>query len=72
MTTRDITDTFEELYGAQVSPTLVSKVTAAVQQELEACQARALKMYIQPYILIVSMSALDTKAGYIKKKSVQT
>jgi len=40
MTTRDITDTFEELYGAQVSPALVSKVTAAVQQELEAWQER--------------------------------
>ena len=42
MTTRDTTDTFSELYGAEVSPTFVSKVTVTVLQEFEQWQSRAL------------------------------
>ena len=30
MTTREIVETFQEMYGAEVSPTLVSRVTDAV------------------------------------------
>jgi putative transposase len=42
MTTRDIADTFQEMYGAQVSHTLISKVTDAVIEEVIAWQARPL------------------------------
>jgi len=34
MTTRDIVATFKELYGADVSPTLVSKVSEAVMEKV--------------------------------------
>lgn len=34
MTTRDIVDTFKEMYDADVSPTLISKVTDAVIEEV--------------------------------------
>src|SRR5665213_2192995 len=42
MTTRDIAETFKEMYGAEVSHTLISKVTEAVIDEVIAWQARPL------------------------------
>lgn len=42
MTTRDIADTFRELYGAEVSPSLISKVTEAVWETVQAWQTRPL------------------------------
>jgi len=42
MTTRDIAETFKEMYGAEVSHTLISKVTEAVMEEVIAWQARPL------------------------------
>lgn len=43
MTTRDIADALEEMYGADVSPTLISKVTEAVLDEVLAWQNRPLE-----------------------------
>ncbi len=34
MTTRDIVATFKEMYDADVSPTLISKVTDAVKEQV--------------------------------------
>ncbi len=42
MTTRDIADTFKEMYGAEVSHSLISKVTEAVIDEVIAWQGRPL------------------------------
>ena len=42
MTTRDIAETFKEMYGADVSHTLISKVTEGVIDEVIAWQARPL------------------------------
>jgi len=42
MTTRDIADTFKEMYGADVSHSLISKVTESVIDEINAWQARPL------------------------------
>ncbi len=42
MTTRDIADAFKEMYGADVSHTLISKVTDAVIDEVNAWQTRPL------------------------------
>lgn len=42
MSTRDIVAAFGELYGAEVSPTLVSRVTEAVIEAVEAWQHRPL------------------------------
>lgn len=42
MSTRDIVAAFEEMYGAEVSPTLVSKVTEAVLERVEEWQSRPL------------------------------
>ena len=42
MTTRDIADTFKEMYGADVSHTLIANVTEAVYETVKAWQARPL------------------------------
>lgn len=42
MTTRDIADTFKEMYGADVSHNLISKVTESVIEEVIAWQTRPL------------------------------
>lgn len=42
MTTREITDTFKEMYDADVSPTLISKVTDSVKEQVIAWQNRPL------------------------------
>lgn len=42
MTTREIVDAFDEWYGADISPTLVSKVTNAVIEQVVEWQSRPL------------------------------
>ncbi|TWX52518.1 IS256 family transposase, partial [Colwellia hornerae] len=42
MTTREIVDTFKEMYDADISPTLISRVTNAVIEEVIEWQARPL------------------------------
>ncbi|MGI2299146.1 IS256 family transposase [Candidatus Cardinium hertigii] len=43
MTTRDISDTFKELYGTEVSHSLISKVTESVIEEISVWQNRPLE-----------------------------
>jgi transposase-like protein len=42
MSTREIVTTFKELYGADASPSLISKVTDAVIEEVVEWQSRPL------------------------------
>ncbi len=42
MSTRDIVSAFKEMYGAEVSPTLISKVTEAVLEQVHEWQSRSL------------------------------
>ncbi len=42
MTTREIVTTFKEMYDADVSPTLISKVTDAVKEQVTEWQNRQL------------------------------
>ena len=42
MTTRDINDTFKEIYDVDVSPTLISKITDGVMDEVISWQNRPL------------------------------
>src|SRR5271170_5852840 len=43
MTTREIQGHLQEMYGVEVSPTLISEVTDAVMEEVKAWQNRALE-----------------------------
>jgi putative transposase len=57
MSTRDIQAQLEELYGVEVSPTLISNVTDAVTDEVKSWQSRAL----DPIYPIVYLDALVVK-----------
>lgn len=69
MTTREIQDHLLEIYGVEISPTLISQVTDAVSDEVKLWQARPLDA-IYP---IVYLDALMVKArdnGHIVNKAV--
>ena len=57
MTTRDIVDSFDEFYGAEVSPTLISRVTNAVIEKVDEWQTRPL----EPVYPIVYMDCIRLK-----------
>lgn len=55
MTTREIVATFKEMYDADVSPTLISKVTDAVKEQVTEWQNRPWMHFIPLFILTVSL-----------------
>ena len=68
MSTREIARTLEDLYGAEVSPSLISKVTEAVMDEVIAWQARPLDSVYQ----IVYLDALSVKIRHNKQVTNKT
>jgi hypothetical protein len=54
MTTRDIQAQLQELYGVEVSPTLISNVTEAVMEEVRQWQSRPLES-IYPIVYVDRM-----------------
>ena len=71
MTTRDISETIEEMYGATVSPSLISQITDKVLPEVEEWQSRELeKVYPILFLDAIHYKVRDegrvkTKAAYI-------
>jgi len=63
MTTREIVATFKEMYGAEVSPTLISKVTNAVLDEVIEWQSRPL----DPVYPIVYLDCIVVKVRQNKR-----
>jgi putative transposase len=69
MTTRDIQGHLQEMYGVEVSPGLISEVTAAVLDELKSWQSRPL----EPIYAIVYLDALFVKMrheGRVENRAV--
>jgi len=69
MSTRDIQDHMQEIYGLDVSPQLVSDITAAVCEDLHTWHSRAL----EPVYLVVYLDALVVKIrdkGVVANKSI--
>ncbi|MBV8709301.1 MAG: IS256 family transposase, partial [Acidobacteriaceae bacterium] len=69
MTTRDIQGHLEEMYGVEVSPTLISNVTEAVLEEVRNWQNRPL----DPLYPIVYLDALMVKVrdnGVVQNRAV--
>src|SRR3972149_5854237 len=69
LTTRDIQGHLEELYGSEVSPTLISAVTDTVLEDVTAWQSRPL----DSVYLIVYLDALHLKmrqSGQVKNQAV--
>ena len=71
MTTRDIQAHLAEVYGAEVSPSLVSKVTDVVAEEITSWQTRPLDpvypiLYIDALVLkIRDGGTVDNKAAHL-------
>jgi len=71
MTVRDIREHLEELYGVEVSPDLISRVTDNVLDELRAWQARPLEsvyciVYLDALVVkIRSKAGVQNKAIYV-------
>ena len=71
MTTRDIQGHLEEIYGVEVSPDLISKVTNEIMKDVQEWQARPL----DPIYPIVYFHAIVVKGrtdGRVSNKSVYT
>jgi putative transposase len=69
MTAREIQEALLELYGVEVSPDFVSRVTSAVWDEIQAWQSRPL----EPLYPVVYLDALVVKIrdeGVVRNKSV--
>ena len=69
MTTREIQAHLQEIYGLEVSPTLISNVTEAVQDEVREWQNRAL----EPIFPIVYLDALYVRMrdnGHVQNRAV--
>lgn len=69
MSTRDIVDSFQEMYGADVSPTLVSNVTAAVIDKVTEWQARPLEA-IYPILYLDALVVKIRKGKQVINQSV--
>ncbi len=57
MSTRDIVDTFEEMYGVDISPALVFQVTSSVMERIVEWQSRPL----EPVYPIVYLDCIVVK-----------
>lgn len=69
MTVREIQAHLQEMYGAEVSPTLISTVTDAVIEEVKAWQARPLDaLYPIVYLDCIHVKARDS--GTVRVKAV--
>ena len=63
MTTRDIEAQLQELYGVDVSHTLISNVTEAVEQERKLCRTAAWMLSIQSFTSMRWWSRCGMKDG---------
>lgn len=67
MTVREIQSHLQEMYGTEVSPTLISSVTDAVIEEVKAWQSRALDtLYPIVYMDCIHVKVRDSGAVKIK------
>lgn len=69
MTTRDIQGHLEEMYGVEVSPSLISEVTDAVQEEVKAWQSRPLEA-IYPIIYLDALYMKMRHEGRVDNRAV--
>ena len=69
LSTRDIQGQLEELYGAKVSPTLISNVTNAVMEDVRAWQSRPLSA-VYPILYFDALFVKSRQEGPVKNKAV--
>jgi transposase-like protein len=69
LSTRDIQGQLEELYGVEVSPTLISNVTNAVMDDVRAWQSRPLSA-VYPILYFDALFVKSRQEGPVKNKAV--
>jgi putative transposase len=69
MTTRDIQGHLEEIYGVEVSPTLISNVTDAVVEEVKAWQSRPLEA-VYPILYLDALHVKIREAGHVQNRAI--
>ena len=69
MTVREIQSHLEEMYGTEVSPTLISSVTDAVVEEVKAWQSRPLDA-VYPIVYLDCIHVKVRDSGVVKAKAV--
>lgn len=69
LSTRAIQGHLEELYGVEVSPTLISNVTEAVLEDVKAWQSRPLAS-VYPILYFDALIVKSREAGPVKNKAV--
>ena len=69
MTTREIQGHFEEIYGIEVSPTLISNVTDAVMEEVKLWQGRPLEE-LYPIVYLDALMVKVRDEGHIQNKAI--
>lgn len=69
LSTREIQDELIELYGAEISPTLISNVTNSVLDEVQAWQARPLDA-VYPILYFDCLFVKSRQEGPIRNKAV--
>lgn len=69
MTTRQIQQHLEEIYGVEVSPSLISSVTDAVMDEVRAWQSRPLEA-LYPIVYLDCLMVKIRDSGHIQNKAI--
>jgi putative transposase len=69
MTTRDIQAHLQEIYKVEVSPALISSVTAAVQEEVIAWQGRPLDA-LYPIVYLDALKVRMRDNGHVQNRAV--
>jgi putative transposase len=69
MSTRDIQAHLQELYGVELSPTLISHVTASVLEEVQAWQNRPLEA-VYPIVYLDALVVKVRDNGHVRNKAV--
>lgn len=69
MTTREIQGHLEELYHTELSPTLISNVTASVLEEVKAWQNRPLEA-LYPIVYLDAIQVKVRDEGQVQRKAV--
>ena len=69
MTTREIQGHLQELYGVEVSPSLISNVTDAVLEEVQAWQSRPLES-VYPLLFLDALHVKMRTSGHVESCAV--
>jgi len=69
MSTREIQGHLEEIYGIEVSPTLISNVTEAIVEEVKAWQSRPLEE-LYPIVYLDAMMVKMRDGGHVQNQAV--